>query len=340
MKASNELLMAPPSIVVIGASAGGVPALRSLVAGLKTPLPAPVLVVLHIGALPSELPFLLNAAGVMPAKHGEEGEAIRPGQIYVAPPDRHMIVVDGHIRLPRGPKENWARPAIDPLFRSAAEGFGRRAIGVILTGNLNDGSAGLYELKRRGGIAIAQDPEDAAHSDMPASAAAHVDLDYCLPLAEIPGLLAKLLNEEEGAVTADPQKQAAGNGGALVEGEVFDRPITITCPDCGGALRRGEVGTMLKYACHIGHTYTAEAMAAAQFDDMEKVMRAAERILNERAEFCRQMAESAAKPRDEEAWRAASLEALERAYTLRDFVEQDWISPSAAALGKRSERLD
>ena len=329
--------MAPPSIVVIGASAGGVPALRLIAAGLKTPLPAPILIVLHVGALPSELPFLLNAAGVTPAKHGEDGEAVRPGQIYVAPPDRHMIVVDGCIRLTRGPKENWARPAIDPLFRSAAEGYGPLAIGVILTGNLNDGSAGLYEIKRRGGIAIAQDPDDAAHPDMPRSAAAHIDLDYCLPLAEIPGLLAKLLNEEEGVVTAKPQKQTLESGGELVEGEVFDRPITITCPDCGGALRRGAVGTMVKYACHIGHTYTAEAMAAAQFDDMEKVMRSAERILNERAEFCRQMAERAGAAGDDEAWRAASVEALERAYTLRDFIEQDWISPPVAPLGARSK---
>ena len=233
--------MAFSSIVVIGASAGGVPALRSFAEDLTTPLPAPILIVLHVGALPSELPNLLNAAGVSPAKHGEDGEAIRPGHIYVAPPDRHMIVVNGHIRLTRGPKENWARPAIDPLFRSAAEEFGPAAIGVVLTGNLNDGSAGLYEIKRRGGIAIAQEPDDAANPNMPRNAAAHVDLDYCLPLAEIPGLLARLINEEEGVVTASPRKKARQNGGSLVEGEVFDRPITITCPDCGGALRRGGI---------------------------------------------------------------------------------------------------
>ena len=335
--------MARRSIIVIGASAGGVTALRAFTAGLAAPLPTPILIVLHVGALSSELPSLLNAAGATPAKHGESGETIRPGQIYVAPPDRHMIVVDGCIRLTRGPKENWARPAIDPLFRSVAEGFGPAAIGVILTGNLNDGSAGLYEIKRRGGIAIAQDPEDAAHPDMPGSAAAHVDLDYCLPLAEIPGLLAKLVNEEEGIVTASPKKQAPENGGNLVDDEVFDRPITITCPDCGGALRGAEIGTMVKYACHIGHTYTAEAMAAAQFEDMEKVMRAAERILNERAEFCRQMAEHAGSPgkaAGDEIWRAASREALERAYTLRDFIEQDWIVPQVAALGVRSKHLE
>ena len=335
--------MASPSIVVIGASSGGVTALSSLAAGLTTPLPAPILIVLHVGALPSELPALLSAAGVTPAKHGQDGEAICPGQIYVAPPDRHMIVVDGHIRLTRGPKENWARPAIDPLFRSAAEAFGPAVIGVILTGNLNDGSAGLYEIKRRGGITIVQDPEHAAHPDMPMSAAAQVDVDYCLPLAEIPSLLARLVGGKEGVVTARtneaPRQLARGNGADLMEGEVFDRPITITCPDCGGALRRAEVGSMVRYACHIGHTYTAEVMAAAQFDDMEKVMRSAERILNERAEFCRQMAEragAAGKASGGEVWHAASLEALDRAYTLRDFIEQDWISPPVVALGARS----
>ena len=331
------------SIVVIGASAGGVTALRSFAAGLTTPLPAPILIVLHVGALPSELPLLLNAAGVTPAKHGEDGELIRRGHMYVAPPDRHMIVVDGRIRLTRGPKENWARPAIDPLFRSAAEAFGPAVIGVILTGNLNDGSAGLYEIKRRGGIAVAQDPEDAAHPDMPRSAAAHVDLDYCLPLAQIPGLLARLVSEKEGVVTASPKKQAPENGRNVVESEVFDRPITITCPDCGGALRRAEVGTMVNYACHIGHTYTAEAMAAAQFEDMEKVMRSAERILNERAEFCRQMAEragAAGEAADTEIWRAASVEALERAYTLRAFIEQDWIVPKVEVPGARPKRRE
>ena len=187
--------MAPLSIVVIGASAGGVTALRALTAGLTLPLSAPILIVLHIGALSSELPALLNAAGVTPAKHAKDGEQILSGHIYVAPPDRHMIIADGRISLSRGPKENWARPAIDPLFRSAAEAFGPSAIGVILTGDLNDGSAGLYEIKQRGGIAIIQDPDDAVHPEMPKSAAMHVDLDYCVPLAAIPELLKRLYQD-------------------------------------------------------------------------------------------------------------------------------------------------
>jgi len=328
--------MASGSIIVIGASAGGVTALRELTAGLAAPLPAPILIVLHIGALRSELPALLNAAGVTPAKHGEDGEAVRPGRIYVAPPDRHMTVIDGRVRLTRGPKENWARPAIDPLFRSVAAGYGGKAIGVILTGDLNDGSAGLYDIKLRGGIAIAQDPDDAAHPEMPRSAATHVDLDYCIPLAAIPALLERLVTEEEGIVTVSSPKPKPQDDQDPIDGEKFDRPITITCPDCGGALRRSEVGTMIRYACHIGHTYTAEAMAAAQFDDMEKVMRSAERILNERAEFCRQMGERAGAMGEAsggEIWHSASCQALERAYTLRDFIEQDWVTPTVVAPG-------
>ncbi len=287
---------------------------------------------------PANFPSLLNAAGVTPAKHGEDGEAIRPGRIYVAPPDRHMIVADGCIRLTRGPKENWARPAIDPLFRSASENYGPAAIGVILTGNLNDGCAGLYEIKRRGGAAIGQDPEDATNPDMPRSAAMHVALDHCAPLAAIPALLKRLVTEEEGAVTIAPPQKAPENGHAAINGEEFDRQITVTCPDCGGALRRSAVGPIVKYACYIGHIYTAEAMAAAQFDEMERVMRSAERILNERAEFCRQMAERAdpSGEADCELWRAASREALTRAYTLRDFVEQDWITPHVPAVAMRS----
>jgi two-component system chemotaxis response regulator CheB len=161
--------------------------------------------VLHIGAQRSELPVLLNAAGPTPAKHGEDGELIKTGRIYLAPPDRRMIVDEDRIRLTRGPKENWARPAIDPLFRSAALAYGSSAIGVILTGNLNDGSAGLYEIKRRGEFAIVQDPKSADYSGMPENAASQVDIDYRVSLAELPGLLSELITAKERAVSSEPR---------------------------------------------------------------------------------------------------------------------------------------
>jgi two-component system chemotaxis response regulator CheB len=320
----------PTSIIVIGASAGGVSALLSLTAGLLKPLPVPVLIVLHIGAQPSELWSLMNSAGVTPAKQGENGETVRPGVFYLAPPDRHMLVAEGRICLTRGPKENFARPAIDPLFRSAAEAYGPAALGVILTGKLNDGTAGLYEIKRRGGVTVVQDPDDAACADMPKSAALHVEVDYCLPLAEIPSLITKLAVENARVASLKLLQRPPEKGRDMIDGEALDRPLTVTCPDCGGALRRTDLGTLIKYDCHIGHAYTAEALAEAQFDQMERLMRAAERILNERAEFCCHMAERAealSLVEDGVMWRSARKEAQDRAYKMRDLVEQDWINP-------------
>ena len=338
--------MARSSIIAIGASAGGVAALRSLVAGLPSTLSAPVVVVLHIGAFRSELPALLNATGPVPAKHAEDGETILPGHIYVAPPDRHMIVADGRLRLLRGPKENCARPAIDPLFRSVAESYGPDAVGVILTGNLNDGALGLLEIKRLGGVAIGQDPNDADYPEMPTSAAEHVALDYCLPLADMPELLIELVDRKDGKEVVMPKtpSQLDGREPEIINAQTFERPLTVTCPDCGGALKRFEVGSMVKFGCHIGHTYTAEIMATAQFEEMEKIMRAAVRFLNERAEFCLQMAEHAEGHESgaSGAWHAASRQALDRAYKLRDLVEQDWLTPEtssrlAVAPGGREE---
>lgn len=322
------------STIVIGASAGGVGALLSLTKGLAEPLPVPILVVLHIGAHASELPTLLSAAGTTAADHAVNGELICPRRIYIAPPDHHMLIVDGRVRLTRGPKENFARPAIDPLFRSAAEACGPGAVGVILTGRLNDGTAGLYEIKRRGGLAIAQDPKDAAYQQMPRSAASHVELDYCVPIAEMPVLLTKLVDDSNMTAAVEPLPRTPEKGREMIDGETLDRPLTLTCPDCGGALRRADLGGLIKYDCHIGHAYTAETLAAGQFEQMERIMRAAERSLNERADFCRQMAErdeAAGATADGMLWRAARQEAVERAYKMRDLVEQDWIKPELEA---------
>lgn len=335
--------MNPKSVVVIGASAGGVAALLSLTASLTPPLSVPVLIVLHIGAQPSELPALMSTAGATPAKHGEDGEKLRPGIIYLAPPDHHMLVVDGRVRLTRGPKENFARPAIDVLFRSAAEAYGADAVGVVLTGKLNDGTAGLFEIKRRGGVAIVQDPEDAAYPDMPHSAELHVEVDYSVPLVGIPALLAKLVAGNDRPGSVEHLQRTPAKGREMIDGEIFDRPLTVTCPDCGGALRRTDLSALIKYDCHIGHSYTAEVLAEAQFDQMERLMRAAERILNERAEFCRQMAEraEAMNPLGGAAlWRSARKEAQDRAYNMRDLVEQDWIKPELSVYPRSSAAVE
>ena len=321
-----------PPIVVIGASVGGVKAICSLAAALPAGFPAAVFVVLHIGAHKSELPWLLNQQGPLRACHPADGDLIHAGHIYVAPPDHHLLVEPGHVRLTRGPRENWARPAVDPLFRSAARGYGPSAIGVILTGGLNDGTAGLYEIKQRGGTTVVQDPGDAESPSMPQSALEHVTVDHCLPLAEIPVLLAALVAVRNGsALVRGPAATAPKiRRGSMTAEYRLDDPVAVTCPDCGGALRRIELGTLTQFGCHIGHVYTAEVMVAAQFAAMEVSLGAAMRSLNERGELCRQMADKARVAGDvgsASLWTAAMHEAKERTDALRDLLEREWMHP-------------
>src|SRR5262245_27288904 len=176
-------------IIVVGASAGGVEALTQLVRALPADLPASVFVVLHVPAQsPSVLPTILSRVSPLPAVHPEDGEAIQPGRIYVAPPDRHLLVKRGHVRLARGPRENSNRPAVDPLFRTAGRAYGRRVVGVVLSGVLDDGTAGLAAVKMRGGVAVVQGPDEALYPGMPRNAAENVAVDYCLPVGQIAAL--------------------------------------------------------------------------------------------------------------------------------------------------------
>jgi two-component system chemotaxis response regulator CheB len=180
------------AIIVIGASMGGVEALQRLAVELPRDLPAAICVVQHIGRYTSQLPELLGRSGPLPALHARRGDAIRPGHIYIAPPDHHLLLNNGRVRLTRGPRENWARPSIDPLFRSAARTYGPLVIGVILTGMLNDGTAGLRAVRDAGGVAVVQEPADAVAPDMPTSALRHAGADFRIPLAQMPQLLAGL----------------------------------------------------------------------------------------------------------------------------------------------------
>ncbi len=321
-----------PAIIVIGASAGGVDAIGRLTAALPADLDATLFVVLHIGAHKSQLPALLNHSGQLQARHPGNGEAIRRGHIYVAPPDHHMVLEDGMIRLTRGPRENWARPAVDPLFRSAARAYGPGVVGIILTGGLNDGTAGLFEIKQRGGTTIVQDPDDAVDPGMPRSALRHVAVDHCLPLQDIPPLLAGLVAGR----TPDARMPIAALGSVKTGREdmtaeyKLDDPAAVTCPDCGGALRRTELGTLTQFRCHIGHVYTAEVMVAAQFAAMEWALEAAMRSLSERGELCRLMADRSRKAEDASLaalWTGAMREAKERTGALRQLLEKEWTHP-------------
>jgi two-component system, chemotaxis family, protein-glutamate methylesterase/glutaminase len=197
-------------IIVIGASHGGVGALERIVAGLHSHLNAAVFIVLHIGSSTrSSLPATLGRAGPLPAAWARHAERILPGHIYVAPPDQHMLLAQGYVRTAHGPKENHTRPAVDPLFRSAALAYGADVIGVVLTGNLDNGTAGLLAIKDCGGITVVQDPNEALAPSMPLSALQHVAIDHCLPLDAIGPFLMSLT--ETGGGDPDPQSDAANS---------------------------------------------------------------------------------------------------------------------------------
>lgn len=219
---------------MVGASAGGVEALRSMVQGLPSDLDAALLVVLHIPAgSPSALPRILSRAGPLPAVPAEDGERIVPGRIYVAVADRHLLVRDGHIGLTGGPAENGHRPAIDPLFRSAARDFGPRVIGVILSGSRDDGTAGLAAIIEHGGVPIVQDPETALYRSMPCAAMEHLTIDHVASPEKIGKLIVEL-TEQEPAGTASSSDALLDAETAIAElgPDLHGRPTALSCPTC------------------------------------------------------------------------------------------------------------
>ena len=287
-------------VVVIGASTSGVSALRELVAGLPADFPAAVAVVLHLGSRrPSQLAAILDAAGPLPATTARDGQRMNRGCIHVAPPNRHLLIADGHLHLRRGPKENMARPAIDVLFRTAAVSCASRVIGVVLTGMLDDGTAGLTAIKRCGGLAVVQDPADALFPLMPRSALAHVEVDHVRPLAALPGLLAELAGTAAPAAPEIPDELRAE---ALVAAQELHAPAgqhefgtlsPFTCPECHGSLWAIEDGGMVRYRCHTGHAYTARTLSLAQVETLEETLYDALRAQEERALLLLAMAERA-----------------------------------------------
>ena len=261
-------------IIVIGASLGGVEALSQLVATLPPDLPAAVFVVLHVPEAPqSRLPDLLNRCGTLRATHAVHGEKIEPGRIYVAPTDNHLTLSNGQVRVFRGPKENGHRPAVDPLFRTAAASYGKRVIGVVLTGARDCGTAGLLAIHARGGLAIVQRPEEAACPSMPASALAAVPSARSLPLAEIARALVRLAGEP---IAETPTAKDAG-----MAAQHQNPPYGLTCPSCHGAMLETEENGFPGYRCHVGHAYTLRGMVSDQAEDLESALWAAVRALKE-----------------------------------------------------------
>jgi two-component system chemotaxis response regulator CheB len=291
-------------IVVIGASLGGVQALRQLAADLSADFPASVLVVQHIGANPSTLPALLSSAGPNPASHAQDGEPLRHGHIVVAPPDHHLLISVGKLKLSRGPKEHFSRPAVDTLFRSAAIEFGPRAIGVVLTGALDDGTAGLQAIKQCGGMGIVQDPSSAFASSMPASALQYVEVDFCLPLEQIATKLLALVGENAPERLASPREliheQAPWTGtvNAMKDLAQIASPSPLTCPECGGGLWEINRARPPRFRCHTGHGYSLQTLQHAMHGTTEGLLWAAERALQADAAVSHRMAEELRKSND------------------------------------------
>lgn len=286
-------------IVVLGASAGGLSALVELVRGLPRDLPAAVFVVVHTSAdNPSVLPEILGRAGPLPAAHAVDREPIVPGRIYVALPDHHLLLDRSHVRVTRGPKENGFRPAIDPLFRTAAHVHGPRVIAVVLSGGLNDGTHGLDLVIRRGGIAMAQDPHEALVPSMPLSAIQAVEVHHVLRAADLGGAIARRVLEAvpAAASASDEPPDAAAAGTSLQRSTPPGTQSIYTCPDCGGALWEvdDERTRLLRFRCHVGHAFTAEALVTVQDRGLDDALWTALRALEEHASLYRRMAGRAA----------------------------------------------
>jgi two-component system, chemotaxis family, protein-glutamate methylesterase/glutaminase len=353
----------PSALLVLGASAGGVQALCEVVRALPARLDAAVFAVLHVSPYGrSAMPAILSRSGPLTAVHPADGEAIRPGRIYVAPPDLHMLVERGTVRLSRAASENGFRPSVDVLFRSAARSYGARVVAVVLTGNLDDGTAGLAAVKRHGGVAVVQDPAEADYPGMPASAVRNVDVDYVLPLGEIPDVLvdlcdrlaaaaAPLAGEDEaggsagtaasagaatsaGAGVAGGPGHAGGDGGAAVMKEQLERgadreagtrPSAFTCPLCGGSLWHNEEGSHEHFRCRTGHAFSPESLFALQSKSTETALWEALRALEENAALSGRLARqtrSGPHAADQERFRIRQRAAERHAEELRRILMQ------------------
>lgn len=291
------LSAAKRDIIVVGASAGGLEALRVLLSGLPADFPASVFVVQHVGAV-SHLARILDAASALPVVNAATGMVFEHGRVYVAIPDRHMLLHGDHILLRRGPRENLSRPAIDPLFRSAAVSCGSRVTGVVLSGALSDGTAGLLAIKRCGGTAIVQEPADAIVASMPCNALRYVDVDRTVPVGDMAALLSSVVRSPAPPTPPIPlgirleAAIAAQELGDMMTEDVLGRPSRFTCPECHGALWEIEDGDLLRYRCHVGHAFTSDVVLQSQGEEVDRLLDTLLRAHRERAALVGRMAEN------------------------------------------------
>ena len=296
----------PRDVITIGGSAGAIEALLSLFGKLPASVPAAIFVVVHRPPLfESQLVHILGRRTKMPVREPEDGQPVQPGRVYLAPRDYHMVFEDGVVRLNRGPQFHRFRPAVDPLFRSAAYVYGPRTIGVVLTGALDDGTAGLWTIKLRGGTAIVQDPEEALIPSMPLSALKAVSVDHRAKVSEIAGLLARLTREEAPEAPEMPmdekrkieseiriaEEDSALEKWAAAEGDLSP----FTCPECHGVLSMLKDGKLVRYRCHTGHAFSPNALLSASTEQIEKRLWDAVRALDETVMLLNGMGEDYAR---------------------------------------------
>lgn len=322
--------MANRDIITIGASAGGVDALTTLVQELPADLPAAIFIVLHISAQsPGMMANILSRRSVLSVETAVDRQEIRPGCAYVAPPDRHLMIDRSYMYLTRGPRENYVRPSVDPLFRSAAVVHGPRVIGVILTGHLDDGTSGLGAVKRCGGVAVVQDPNDAQVPDMPRSAAEHVDVDYSVPLSQMAELLVRLANSAPGDPIPPPPEllmevevARVGAGSAEILDGIGDL-APLTCAECGGPLWEMRGDSIPRFRCREGHSHTAKNLLAGLTDGIEQSLWAVVQTMDERVRVLERLIrfdEEKGRSRGVPSFRSRAEETKEHADQLRQFL--------------------
>lgn len=285
-------------VIVIGTAAGGLEALDQLIGQLPTDLPASIVIVQHMDPGNSGEPLLrrLGRHQGFPSKFAEDGERLKPTHIYIAPPDSHLLIKKGRMLVTKGAAENRHRPGIDPLFRSAAVSHGSRVIGVVLTGMMDDGTAGLIAVKRCGGVTVVQDPRDAAYSGMPLSALDNAKVDHCVPVADMGPLLAALVSKPHGkskAVPDDIRTEAAIAERVLSDISQVNglgEQVPYNCPGCGGVLWKIDERGEKRYRCHTGHSYSGLSLLASQSEKIEEMLWISLRMFEERKNLLTSMA--------------------------------------------------
>ncbi|HEX6346070.1 chemotaxis protein CheB [Umezawaea sp.] len=327
-------------LVVVGASAGGVEALRAFVAGLPADLPAAVVVVLHLPAGgTSALPAILDRSGPLPAVSARHGTELEPGRIHVAPPDHHVVVEDGALTLSHGPTENGHRPAVDTLFRSAAMARGPGVIGIVLSGALDDGTAGMVAVAARGGVTMAQDLEDALYRGMPGSVMRHVRVDHVLPASRLGDAVrrhAGELVETSDLPAPSPLLRLEAGFSARRSDEVngvdeVGQPSGFSCPDCGGTLLELDA-ERTRYRCRVGHAWTADALLDAQAGTLERALWTALRTLEEKVSLARKLRRDALNRGSErlaERYARTEEESAHAADVLRRYLLSDSVGEQA-----------